>query len=155
MPAVVVASSADLPAWRVLAREVEPLFGPMVGVPAFEEALARKVSRGQALCVREVDGDAGAPLLGGLLWSSHPPRYQIGWLAVTARARRQGVGRQLVAAALARVEPPASVDVVTFGDDNLAGLPARQFYLDLGFQPAEPAPTGPEGGSRQVFRLLL
>lgn len=118
-------------------------------------SLARKVSRGQALCVHELDNDGDAPLLGGLLWSSHPPRYQIGWLAVTARARRQGVGRQLVAAALARVEPPASVDVVTFGDDNLAGLPARQFYLDLGFHPAEPAPSGAEGGSRQVFRLLL
>lgn len=155
MPTVAVASSADLPAWRMLAREVEPLFGPMVGVPAFEEALARKVSQGQALCVREADGDAGAPLIGGLLWSSHPPRYRIGWLAVTARARRQGVGRQLVAAALAWVEPPASVDVVTFGEDNPAGLPARQFYLDLGFEPAEVAPPGPEGGSRQVFRLNL
>jgi GNAT superfamily N-acetyltransferase len=155
MPTVIAASSADLPAWRLLAREVEPLFGPMVGVPAFEEALAGKVSRGQALCVRELDHDGGAPLLGGLLWSSHPPRYRIGWLAVTARARRQGVGRQLVAVALARVEAPASVDVVTFGDDNPAGLPARQFYLNLGFQPAEVAPPGPEGGSRQVFRLFL
>jgi GNAT superfamily N-acetyltransferase len=155
MPSVVVAASVDLLAWRRLAREVEPLFGPMVGRAAFEEALARKVERGQALCVREADGDAGAPLLGGLLWSSHPPRYRIGWLAVTARARRQGVGRQLVAAALAWVVPPATVDVVTFGDDNPESQPARRFYLALGFESAEAAPHGPEGGSRQVFRLCL
>jgi GNAT superfamily N-acetyltransferase len=127
----------------------------MVGLPAFEEALARKVSRGQALCVREADGDPGAPLLGGLLWSSHPPHYQIGWLAVTAQARRQGLGRALVAVALAWAKPPASVEVVTFGDDTLAGRPARQLYLKLGFAPAEMAPLGPEGGSRQVFRLCL
>lgn len=155
MPIVTVALPDDLPAWRLLAREVEPLFGPMVGLPAFEEALARKVARGQALCVREGDGDAGAPLLGGLLWSSHPPRYQVGWLAVTARVRRQHIGQQLVAAALTWVEPPATIDVETFGDDNPAGLPARHFYQALGFAPAEVAPPGPEGGSRQVFRLVV
>lgn len=44
---------------------------------------------------------------------------------------------------------------VTFGDDNPAGLPARHFYQALGFEPAETAPPGPEGGSRQVFRLVV
>lgn len=58
MPIVTVASPDDLPVSRMLAREVEPLFGPMVGLPAFEEALARKVAHGQALRVREDDGDA-------------------------------------------------------------------------------------------------
>lgn len=146
---------ADLPAWRLLAAEVEPLFGPMVGQPEFEAALARKVERGLALCVREGGGLPGARLLGGLLWSAHPPHYRIGWLAVAARARRQGVGRRLVETALAWVIPPATVEVVTFGEDNPAGLPARRFYLAFGFQPAEPAAPGPEGGSRQVFCLTI
>lgn len=155
MPDVVIATAADLPAWRRLAREVEPLFGPMVGQPDFEAALVRKVERGYALCVREDNADAGANLLGGLLWSAHPPRYRIGWLAVTTHVRRHGVGRQLVAVALDWVVLPAIVEVVTFGDDNREGLPARRFYLALGFVPAEAAPPGPEGGSRELFRLSL
>lgn len=113
MPSVVLATLDALPAWRLLAREVEPLFGPMVSQPAFEVALAREVERGQAVCVREDEADAGAGLLGRLLWSAHPPRYRVGWLAVTARVRRRGVGQQLVEAALARAAPPAAVEVVT------------------------------------------
>ena len=32
---------------------------------------------------------------------------------------------------------------------------ARVFYERLGFTPAEAAEPGPEGGSRQVYRLRL
>lgn len=150
-PAVVLATPADIPAWRALAAEVEPLFGPLVGVPAFEDALTRKVARGQALCVRQF-ATPGAPLLGGLLWSAHPPRYRIGWLAVAAPARRHRVGAALVQAAFAWAAPPAVVEVVTFGAGIPGAEPARRFYTSLGFAPAEPAPPGPEGGARQVFR---
>jgi ribosomal protein S18 acetylase RimI-like enzyme len=100
-------------------------------------------------------GLPGAPLAGGLLFSPRPPRHTIGWLAVARRWRRQGVGRMLVGHACGLVQPPAELVVITFGEDNAAGQPARRFYRRLGFQPAEQAPAGPEGGSRQVFRLLL
>jgi GNAT superfamily N-acetyltransferase len=155
MERVALALPADIPAWRELAAEVESLFGPMVGRPEFEGALARKVARGQALCVRAGGGPPGATLLGGLLWSAHPPRYRIGWLAVTERARRLGVGRRLVTTALAWAAPPATVELTTFGEDHPGGGPARRFYLALGFLPAEAAPPGPEGGSRQIFRRTV
>jgi hypothetical protein len=45
--------------------------------------------------------------------------------------------------------------VTTFGSDDPAGEPARRFYERLGFQAAEEAPNGPDGGSRQIFRLCL
>ena len=61
----------------------------------------------------------------------------------------------LVGHAYGLVQPPAELVVVTFGEDNVAGQPARPFYRRLGFHPAEQAPAGPEGGSRQVFRLLF
>lgn len=155
MEDITLATADDIPAWRILAAEVEPLFGPMVGRPEFEAALARKIAQSQALCVRADGGSAGAALLGGLLWSAHPSRYRIGWLAVTAAARQQGVGRRLVEAALAWAVPPAMVEVVTFGAANPEGAPARYFYQRLGFAPAEAACDGPEGGSRQVYRLAL
>jgi ribosomal protein S18 acetylase RimI-like enzyme len=126
-------------------REVEPLFGPM---PEFESALLRNISRGTALCARDTRGQ----VLGGVLLRA-APQTQISWLAVRPSARRRGVGRALVTEALRRL--PAACDVVvdTFGEDNVEGRPARRLYESFGFVPAEHLPDGPEGGSRQRFRL--
>ena len=46
------------------------------------------------------------------------------------------------------------MEVVTFGADHPGATAsgARAFYERLGFNPAEAAPAGPEGGSRQVYR---
>ena len=149
------AGHADVPQWLVLAAEVEWLFGPMVDNPDFHRALRKNIDRGTAYCVREGDGPPGTPLLGGLLFSPHPPRYTIGWLVVAHLWRRHGTGRLLVEHVCALVQPPAEIVVTTFGADSAAGQPARRFYQRLGFQPAEQASPGPEGGSRQVFRRLF
>lgn len=150
---VTLATEADLARWRVLAAEVEPLFGPLVGDPSFEGALARCIARGDAFCVRE--GAEGSPLLGGLLFSRQPPVYTLGWLAVAERGRRRGVGRLLVQHALGLVRPPAEVVVTTFGPDLPEGEPARRFYEVMGFTPAEMAPPAPDGSTRQLYRLRL
>jgi ribosomal protein S18 acetylase RimI-like enzyme len=155
MNEVVIAQPEDFPAWLVLAEEVEPLFGPMVNEPSFQRALHKNIARGTALCVRENNGLPGAPLLGGLLFSPQPPLYTIGWLAVTAKYRGIGIGQKLIEQVIARLETPADIVVTTFGADNPAGEPARRFYQRMGFHAAEPAPEGPEGGSRQIFRLRI
>ena len=154
MPCVVHAQSKDIPAWLDLAAEVEPLFGPMVDDPGFLRALHKNVDRGTAFCVREADGPPGVPLIGGLLFSLKPPVYSIGWLAVTRLYRRQGIGRKLVEHAFSLAQRPAEFVVTTFGVDNVEGQPARRFYERMGFHPAEFAPDGPEGGSRQVYRSV-
>ncbi len=153
MSEIVRATAADIPAWYTLAAEVEPLFGPMVSEPGFQRALAKNIARGTALCVRA--GAPGSALLGGLLYSAHPPRYTIGWLAVARRAQRQGIGRQLVAQVLEQIQPPAQVQVTTFGAEHPGGPAARAFYARLGFQAAEAAPDGPDGGARQLFRRSM
>jgi GNAT superfamily N-acetyltransferase len=153
MPGVVVrADREDIPAWLALAAEVEPLFGPMVEEPGFMRSLRRNIARGTALCVRAAGGRPGAPLLGGLLYSPKPPLYTIGWLAVVGTHRRRGIGRALVEQVFELAEPPAEFVVTTFGPDRDEGAPARRFYVRMGFSPAEPAPDGPDGGSRQVYR---
>jgi hypothetical protein len=53
------------------------------------------------------------------------------------------------------VTPPAEIVVTTFGADHPGGELARRFYQRLGFSAAEPAPDGPEGGSRQIFRRKI
>jgi ribosomal protein S18 acetylase RimI-like enzyme len=135
----------DVASWLEIAREVEPLFGPM---PDFESTLRRNICRGTALCVR----DAGGQVLGGMLLRA-APHTQISWLAVRSSARRRGVGHALVAEALRRYPPPCEVLVDTFGEDSIEGHPARRLYESFGFLPGEDLPDGPQGGTRQRFRL--
>jgi ribosomal protein S18 acetylase RimI-like enzyme len=141
------ATREDVASWLEIVREVEPLFGPM---PGFESVLLRNIGRGTALCARDANGQ----VLGGVLLRA-PPDARITWLAVRASARRRGVGRALVAEALRRCQPPCEVLVDTFGPDNAEGRAARGLYESFGFTPAECLPDGPEGGSRQRFRLQL
>jgi GNAT superfamily N-acetyltransferase len=153
---VSVAQPEDFPAWLRLAAEVELLFGqPMANSPWFHSMLRRNIERGMAFCVREGDGPPGAPLLGGLFFSPKPPLYTIGCLAVAQRSRRRGVGTSLVEHVIDLVQPPAEMVVTTFGPDVEGGHPARRFYESMGFHPAEPAPNGPEGGSRQIYRRIF
>jgi len=142
---VVSAVDADIPSWLGLVGEGEPLFGPM---PDFETHLRRGIARGTALCVRS-SSDA---VVGGMLLSG-PTRAAINWLAVRSTARRQGVGSALVAEAICRFPPSANITVDTFGEDNLEGQSARRLYESFGFVASEPLPNGPEGGTRQRFRL--
>ena len=155
---VQTAQLPDYDRWLDLAREVEPLFGPLRDDPTFRRALLANIERGTAFCIREEDGPPGAPLAGGLLFSpARPdrPEHRIGWLAVGHAWRRRGLGRLLVEHALGRVAPPAPVAVVTFDGASEAARVARRFYERLGFRPAEPAAPGPEGGARRVYRLHL
>jgi ribosomal protein S18 acetylase RimI-like enzyme len=145
--AAVEAERHDVPSWLEIVREVESLFGPM---PDFEATLTRNVDRGSALCVRDKPGR----VLGGALVRV-PPHAQIAWLAVRSSARGQGVGRVLVAEALRRYGFAAEVTADTFGEDNAEGRPARRLYESFGFSAAEQLERGPEGGTRQRFRLRI
>ncbi|MET8625532.1 GNAT family N-acetyltransferase [Kitasatospora sp. NPDC004669] len=141
----------DLRGFLALAAEVEHWFGPMVAEPGFHRAVGRSLDRGLATVVED-----GRGVLGGLLFGNRPPLHHLHWLVVAEHARGTGVGRALVEDALRRhVRAPATVEVVTFGADHPGAVTsgARVFYERLGFTPAEPAAPGPEGGSRQVYRL--
>lgn len=122
---VVQATAEDLPAWHALAREMEPLFGPMLNDPQFHAALQRNIERGTALCVRAHDGAAGAPLWGALLYSPKVPVAKLNWLGVIASQRRTGVGLQLFHAMRVGLHDADTLEVVTFGEDHAGGLAAR------------------------------
>lgn len=155
MKKVELAQPLDVEAWLVLAKEVEPLFGPMVGEPSFHRALQKNIERSTACCVRKHGGAPGAMLLGGLLFSVNPPTCEIGWLAVTKDYRRQGIGQQLVQYVIQSINKPATISVTTFGPENSAGAAARGFYEHMAFTPKEKAPDGPEGKSRQIFQRYV
>ncbi|MCX5211625.1 GNAT family N-acetyltransferase [Kitasatospora sp. NBC_00240] len=154
-----VARSMDLAGFLGLAGQVEQWFGPMVDDPGFRRAVEDHIGRGAALVVdAPVDAPAGDRLLGGLLFGSEPPLHHVHWLVVSEEARGLGVGRALMAEALSRFAAGGgTVEVVTFGADHPGAVAggARVFYESLGFTPGEPAPAGPEGGSRQVYRRAV
>jgi GNAT superfamily N-acetyltransferase len=147
-----LADEHDFPGFLVLAAQVECWFGPMVQDATFHDAVRKHIRRSAAL----VAISPGSELLGGLLFGTEAPVYHARWLVVSDQARGQGVGRALMDDAMARwVRGPATVEVVTFGTDHPGAVRsgARAFYERLGFAPAEAADPGPEGGSRQVYRL--
>ena len=130
-----VAERADFGPWLELAAEVETLFGPMARDPVFQRALLRSIARGTAFCIRENDGCPGSHLVAGLLLSPRPPVHRIGWLVVTESERRSGLGRALLDRALAGIEPPAEVLVITFGPDAPGGESARSLLPEDGVHP--------------------
>ncbi|WP_350275284.1 GNAT family N-acetyltransferase [Kribbella sp. HUAS MG21] len=153
------AQAADVPGMLALAGEVEHWFGPMVEEPGFHRALDEHIADQRALIAYDAIAGRTQPL-GAVLFGGESPRYAVHWLVVSERARGRGVGRRLMTDVVARLTDGRGlaagevVEVVTFGEDHPGAVAsgARVFYERLGFTPAEPAPNGPEGGSRQVFR---
>lgn len=152
---ITAAATADRDAWLALARDVDPLCGPMAGSPDFHVALDRAIACGTAFGARREDDPPDAPLLGGLLWIPDPPRYQIAWLAVTQQARRPYVARRLLDHALAQVVRPATVHLTTFAAGVPEGEAARRFYARAGFRPAGPAPTHSTGLPGEELSLAI
>lgn len=154
----------DLAGFLALASQVEHWFGPMVEEPGFHRAVNAHIRDGAALVAEsagtaESTAPAGEPgIVGGLLFGAAPPTYHVHWLVAAELRRGEGVGRRLMADALRRyVTGPGAVQVVTFGPDHPGAVEsgARVFYERLGFRPGEPTDPGPEGGSRQIYRLAV
>lgn len=135
---VQTATPADFDPWLTLAREVEPLFGPMVDEPGFHAALTAAIERGQAFCIRAEDGS----LCGGILID--PAAKEIAWLVVAERWQGHGYGRALLAHALTHLNPDQDICVTTFAPGIPEGQAARQLYQRFGFadhQPGSPTPA--------------
>ncbi|NRN65493.1 N-acetyltransferase [Kibdelosporangium sp. 4NS15] len=128
-----------------LAAEVEDWFGPMVAEPGFHRAVRTHIARSTALVAEGI--------LGGLLFDPSAPNYHVDWLVVSKKARGQGIGRALLDEAVRRfVVGPGTIEVVTFGPDH-PGAESREFYERLGYTAGPMTEPGPEGGSRQIFRI--
>ncbi|HNW92196.1 MAG TPA: GNAT family N-acetyltransferase [bacterium] len=138
----------DFALWLDLAREVEPLFGPMAAVPEFRQALQAAIAAGQAL--GSVSPDAPRRLNGGVIVD--PAANDIAWLAVTASARGAGLGDRLLAAALAHLDPQRPVSVTTFAAGIPAGAAAHRLYHRHGFVVIAAGPVNPAGYATDVMQ---
>lgn len=137
----------DLPGWLLLAKEVEPLFGPMVEDLSFHEGLRKVLAAGNAFCVR--NGESTGVLQGGIVIS--PEANEILWFAVARTVRGQGIGRILLKEALEHLDRSRDMTVTTFDGSTVEGIPARRLYRKFGFVDSQPGGPNPAGISTVIM----
>jgi ribosomal protein S18 acetylase RimI-like enzyme len=133
----------DLPEWFSLAREVEPLFGPMVDVPEFQSGLLTAINENRALCVRDENDSGTRRMVGGVIIDTK--ENEILWLAVSQTSRGRGVGRILLMDAITRMDTTRPIRVQTYATHVEAGNSARHLYTDLGFTDVQDGGLNPAG----------
>ncbi|MFP4307347.1 MAG: GNAT family N-acetyltransferase [Desulfococcaceae bacterium] len=140
----------DYDAWISLAREVEPLFGPMADEELFQEALRQAISEHRAFCIREKIGDHKC-LKGGIIISKEP--NEIAWLAVSGQYRGKGLGRQLLKFAVGKLNLQETIFVQTFDESIPEGRAARKLYLNKGFIDCKDGGLNPAGMPTVIMKL--
>lgn len=148
---VTYSKSTDVYAWITLAREVEPLFGPMADEVAFQEALRQAISENRAFCVRSAPNEKNSALKGGIVISK--ASNEIAWFAVSEPYRRMGYGRQLLKFAIDNLNPQESIFVQTFDESFSEGKAARKLYFDFGFVDHKNGGLNPAGVPTVIMRL--
>ena len=136
----------DLPAWRQVARQVEPLFGPMADDPGFLQAIAACVDAGNAWTALDAQG---RPV--GFV-AVDPRANDITWLAVVSTHRGCGLGAELVRAALDALDGSRPVTVETFAPGVPHGAGARALYLGFGFTDTDAVSRNPAGIATVIMR---
>lgn len=141
MTSIRCATPRDLSSFFELAREVEPLFGPMVDDPAFHAGMLAAMEACEVLCAE--DEEQGESLTGGIAVSRDI--NSIIWLAVRETCRGRGIGGLLLERALQELDSTRPVRVTTFDGTAAAGRAARRLYERQGFVEVESGGSNPAG----------
>lgn len=142
MKNIILATAEDFENWLELAREVEPLFGPMVSEEGFRSGLMQAIKNGSAYCVRDIVDDK-LLLLGGVIIVYE--LNEIAWLAVTHKSRRKGLGDKLLSCAIDKLDSSREITVTTFAPGIDTGIPAIKLYEKYGFKNIGRGPINPAG----------
>lgn len=136
---IAAVKQSEIENWLELVSEVEPLFGPMIGVAGFQAGLVAAIVDKRAFGVRN---DCGK--LCGVVVVSYE-RNEVEWLAVANSDRKNGYGGKLLKHAIGRLNPMKPVTVQTFDKTVTVGLAARNLYLRFGFHEIGQAELNPAG----------
>lgn len=148
---VVYSTITDFDGWIALAREVEPLFGPMADETAFHDGLKQAISQKTAFCIRSNSEEKNPSLKGGIVISKES--NEIVWLAVSKHSRKMGYGRELLQFAIHHLNPQEDIFVQTFHESIAEGAAARKLYLDAGFTDYKDGGFNPAGIPTVIMRL--
>lgn len=140
---VEVSSTNDYHTWLLLAKEVEPLFGPMINKKGFQDALKEALKNKHAYCIYPEEHTDSNSIAGGIIISK--TLNEILWFAVSNAYRRKGYGRKLLATALLNLDKNRVITVQTFDKSTTVGAPARKLYQDFGFIDSQISDINPAG----------
>jgi len=148
---VVCSKMTDFDAWILLARQVEPLFGPMADEMDFQNALSEAISLSTAFCIYSEPNEDSRNVIGGVVISKE--KNEIVWLAVSPQYRGKGYGRKLIGYAIKKLNPQENMFVQTFDKSVPEGKSARNLYLDFGFTDIKDGGRNPAGVPTVIMRL--
>jgi ribosomal protein S18 acetylase RimI-like enzyme len=123
--------------WIELAREVEPLFGPMADSIEFQEGIQSCIQTRNAFGIMNYDGN-----IAGII-ALDRENNEILWLAVKKEYRGNGYGDQLVKTAIKELENNGDIYVQTFSKNIEEGQSARIIYERNGFVDLKDAGKNP------------
>ncbi|MDA8135700.1 MAG: GNAT family N-acetyltransferase [Desulfobacteraceae bacterium] len=146
------AELTDFDAWIRLAREVEPLFGPMADEAPFQEAIKQAVVQKTAFCIRSGPDGKERALKGGIVISKE--LNEILWFAVSEPCRGKGYGRTLLDFAVSKLNHGKRILVQTFDASSPDGRAARKLYLDFGFLDYKDGGLNPAGIPTVIMQFL-
>ncbi len=117
----------DYDTWMELAKEVEPLFGPMTNSMAFQEGIKHCIQNNNAFGIENDKGD-----LAGII-ALDKEKKEILWLAVRKKYRGNKYGDKLVKKAIEELDRNEDIYVQTFSKKMDEGKNARTIYENNGF----------------------
>jgi GNAT superfamily N-acetyltransferase len=117
----------DFDTWIGLAKEVEPLFGPMIGSEEFRIGIINCIQNNNAFGIENEKGT-----LAGII-ALDRENNEILWLAVGEKYRGKNYGEKLVKKAIEELEGNGDIYVQTFSGKVNEGKNARNIYERNGF----------------------
>lgn len=129
----------DIEDWLELIKEVEPLFGPMIGEVGFDEMIKTVIKEKRAYCTRENRGNLCGVIAISLI------KNEIEWFAVADNQQGKGYGKALLSYAMKSLDQNRPIIVQTFDADVPQGIAARKLYEKMGFLEYEKAEKNPAG----------
>lgn len=110
-----------------LAKEVEPLFGPMIDSKEFQDGIVNCIQNNNAYGIENENGR-----LAGIIALDRKCN-EISWLAVGKKYRGNKYGEKLVEKAIEELECNGDIYVQTFSEKVKNGIAARIIYERSGF----------------------
>lgn len=129
----------DYDTWIELAKEVEPLFGPMVDSIEFQDGIKECILHNNAFGFEDKKGD-----LTGIV-ALDRTNNEILWLAVAKKHRGNNYGEELVKKAIEELESNGAIYVQTFSGKENVGNIAKNIYERNGFVDFKDAGKNPAG----------
>jgi GNAT superfamily N-acetyltransferase len=127
----------DYETWMDLAKEVEPLFGPMVNSKEFQEGITWCIKSKDAFGIENEKKE-----LAGII-ALNRDANEILWLAVGQNDRGKHYGDLLVKRAVEELESNGDILVQTFAENVEVGKNARTIYERNGFADLKNAGKNP------------